>query len=72
MEDAQLREVTPLPTKSGGPVVEVVFTARDWLADLSSGRVVDGDPARIASFRQRWHLLQVSPRQWLLDEVEPR
>ncbi len=72
VEEARLLEVTLLSTDGGAPVIEIVFSARDWIADLASGAVVDGDPNRASSFRQRWYLLPDGPGRWRLDEVEPR
>jgi predicted lipid-binding transport protein (Tim44 family) len=71
VEEPRLQEVTLLSTGSRDPVVEIVFTARDWVADQRSGRVVDGDPDTVAGFRQRWHLVRGGPQRWLLDRVEP-
>ncbi len=71
VEEAQLQEVTLLSRNTSDPVVEVVFSARDWLADITSGAVVDGSQYAAAGFRQRWHLVPTGQGQWLLDEVKP-
>lgn len=71
VEDARLQKVTLLSESSVGPVVEVVFSARDWLADTTSGAVVDGSQYAAAGFRQRWHLLPRDRGQWILDDVKP-
>jgi len=71
VEDTRLREVTLLSASSSSPVVEVVFTARDWLADMTSGAVVDGSQSASADFRQRWHLVPSGQGRWLLDAVKP-
>jgi predicted lipid-binding transport protein (Tim44 family) len=71
VEEPRLLEVHVLPRRSTDPVVEVAFAARDWLADLRSGAVLDGDPHRDALFRQHWHLLRGGPTGWLLDRVLP-
>ena len=71
VEDPRLLEVGVLPRRSTDPVVEVAFAARDWLADVRTGAVLDGDPHRDALFRQHWHLLRGGPTGWLLDRVLP-
>lgn len=71
VEDARLEEVTLLSRSSNRLVVEVAFRARDWLADMTSGAVVDGSESVPADFRQRWQLLPTGRGQWLLEEVGP-
>ena len=71
VDDPRLQEVTLLSDRSDESVVEVLFTARDWVADLRSGAVVDGDPRRVRSFRQRWHVVPAASGEWLLDRVDP-
>ena len=72
VEDPRLQEVTLLSAGTEDrPIVEVLFTARDWVADLRSGAVVDGDPRRVRSFRQRWHVVPAASGEWLLDRVDP-
>jgi len=72
VEEVRLLEVGLVSSDPHAPVIEIVFSARDWVADASSGSIVDGDPDRASSFRQRWYLLPHGPGRWLLDEVEPR
>jgi predicted lipid-binding transport protein (Tim44 family) len=70
VEDPRLQEVTVLSAGTEDrPILEVLFTARDWLADLRSGAVVGGDPERVRSYRQRWHLARGGQGHWFLDRV---
>src|ERR671933_307065 len=48
VEHPRLQEVTVLSAGTEDrPILEVLFTARDWLADLRTGAVVGGDAERL-------------------------
>jgi predicted lipid-binding transport protein (Tim44 family) len=69
-----LRDVAvrrPPDDRPGGPVeVYLSFLARDWIEDLRSGEVLEGDSAELQAFTERWTFVREGRRGWVIDYVE--
>jgi predicted lipid-binding transport protein (Tim44 family) len=70
----ELRDVAvrrPPDDRPGGPVeVYVSFIARDWIEDLRSGEVLEGDSSELQAFTERWTFVREGRRGWVIDFVE--
>lgn len=52
-------------------VVDIGFSARDWLEDTRTGAIVDGDPNVDTRFDQRWTFVRDPELGWVVDTVDP-
>jgi len=50
--------------------VYVSFVALDWIEDLRSGEVIDGDASEPQAFTERWTFVEEGRRGWVIDVVE--
>jgi pSer/pThr/pTyr-binding forkhead associated (FHA) protein/predicted lipid-binding transport protein (Tim44 family) len=69
-----LRDVAvrrPPDDRPGGPVeVYLSFVARDWIEDLRTGEVLEGDSSELQAFTERWTFVREGRRGWVIDFVE--
>ena len=48
----------------------LAFLARDWIEDLRTGEVIDGDSSDVRAFLERWTFVREGRRGWVIDRVE--
>jgi hypothetical protein len=53
-------------------VVDIAFRARDWLEDLRTGAVLQGNREGLTRFVQQWTLIRDPEVGWVVDAVGPR
>lgn len=53
-------------------VVDVGFTARDWLEDVRNGAILDGHPDAATRFDQQWTFSRDAELGWVIDTVDPQ
>jgi pSer/pThr/pTyr-binding forkhead associated (FHA) protein len=75
IEELDLKDVAVRRPSGGeaerGPVeAYLAFLARDWIEDLRSGEVLDGDSSEIRAFLERWTFVREGRRGWVIDRVE--
>jgi predicted lipid-binding transport protein (Tim44 family) len=74
IKELNLRDVAvsrPAPGAAAEPTpVYVSFVARDWIEDLRTGEVIDGDPETLQAIIERWTFVNEGRRGWVIDRVE--
>jgi hypothetical protein len=75
IEDLDLRDVAVLrPSDDDSPAepvcAYVAFRARDWIEDVRTGEVLDGDAGAPQAFTERWTFVSEGRRGWVIDQVE--
>jgi pSer/pThr/pTyr-binding forkhead associated (FHA) protein len=59
------------PTGGAEPVeVYVSFVGRDWIEDLRTSELIEGEPNELQAFIERWTFVQEGRRGWVIDRVE--
>ncbi|MDQ6750875.1 MAG: TIM44-like domain-containing protein, partial [Actinomycetota bacterium] len=51
-------------------VAEVGFSAHDWLEDVRTGAILEGQADAATHFEQRWTFVHEAERGWVVDSVE--
>ena len=75
VRDLDLRDVA-VPRPEGDEVqrgvadVYVSFVARDWIEDLRSGEVVEGESGELQAFTERWTFVREGRHGWVIDAVQ--
>ena len=73
IEELDLKDVAVRrPSGDEGEAVEayLAFLARDWIEDLRTGEVIDGDSSEVRAFLERWTFVREGRRGWVIDRVE--
>ena len=75
IEDLELRDVAVGQLSGDGARAEpahayVAFLARDWIEDLRTREVVEGDSAKPHAFTERWTFVPEGRRGWVIHGVE--
>lgn len=75
IKDLDLRDVAVRRPAAGAGQAEpaelyVSFVARDWIEDLRSGEVIEGDSERLHAMIERWTFVHEGRRGWVIDRVE--
>jgi Tim44-like domain len=53
-------------------VAYIACSARDWVEDVKTGRVVNGNKRRRSQFEQYWSFSRHGEYGWVLDEIQQR
>jgi hypothetical protein len=75
VEDLELKDIAVQRPSGNAATAEPVyaylaFVARDWIEDLRTGEVIEGDAGEQQAFLERWTFVSEGRRGWVVDNVE--
>jgi pSer/pThr/pTyr-binding forkhead associated (FHA) protein len=70
LRDVAVRRPTSADPQAEPAEVYVSFVARDWIEDLRSGEVIEGEAEEPQAFTERWTFVLEGRRGWVIDRVE--
>src|SRR5205085_2879574 len=70
LKDVAVRRPSAEQAERGPAEAYLAFLARDWIEDLRTGEVLDGDSSEVRAFLERWTFVREGRRGWVIDRVE--